>query len=92
VPRPILSKDYLVRAVSLVGTCEIYHPAGVLLWLPDAEMFGSWDDDHSTLWVFIGLAWPQIAADPVRYLNACWEPEEAGAEQLPLWESCESEP
>jgi hypothetical protein len=83
---------YLVPAVSLVGSCQHYRAAGVLLWLPDAELFGTWDDDHRTLWVFPGVAWSTIAADPVPYLNTCWEPGRVGAEQMRLWESCEWQP
>jgi hypothetical protein len=69
---------YRVPAVSLVGTCRNYRPAGLLVWLPDSEVFGSWDDDHHTLWVFPGVNWSRIAADPVPYLNACWSPRRAG--------------
>jgi hypothetical protein len=83
---------YLVPAVSLVAACQHYRPAGVLLWLPDAEVFATWDDDHRTLWAFPGVGWSQIVADPVPYLNGCWEPERAGAEQLRLWESYEWQP
>jgi hypothetical protein len=83
---------YLVPVVSLVATCENYRPAGVLLWLPDAEYFGTWDDDHRTLWVFPGVEWYDIVAKPAQYLNACWEPDAVTAEQLRLWEMCEYEP
>ena len=76
----------------MVESCQHYRPAGVLLWLPDAEVFATWDDDHRTLWAFPGVTWSRIVASPVPYLNACWEPEPAGEEQLRLWESCEWHP
>ena len=77
----------LRRMAAWPGTC--WAAAGVLLWLPQAELYATWDDDHRTLWAFPGVECSRIAADPVRHLNACWEPGLAGAEQLRLWESCE---
>jgi hypothetical protein len=82
---------YLVPAVSLVASCQRYRPAGLLLWLPEMGLYGSWDDDHRTLWVFPDLTWAEIVAGPVPFLNACWEPRRAAAKQARLWESCEWE-
>jgi hypothetical protein len=85
---------YRVSAVSLIRSCTNYRPAGLLVWLPDQEVYGTWDDDHHVLWVFPGASWSQIAANPVPYLNSLWSRktrEVVGAEQLRLWQCCEFE-
>jgi hypothetical protein len=85
---------YRVSAVSLVRSCRNYRPAGLLVWLPEQEVYGTWDDDHHVLWVFPGAIWPQIAANPLPYLNALWSRQTrqvVGAQQLRWWECCEFE-
>jgi hypothetical protein len=85
---------YLVPAVSLIGSCTNYRPAGLLVRLPDQESYGTWYGDHHVLGVFPGASWSQIAANPVPFLNSLWSRktrEAIGAQQLRLWESCEFE-
>jgi hypothetical protein len=83
---------YRVPAVDLVGTCRNYSPLGQLVWLPDPAAFGTHDGDHGVLWAFPGVRWSDIAARPVQYLNARWEPGQADARQLRLWELFPWEP
>jgi hypothetical protein len=66
---------YIVPAVSLSGECTSYNPEFILLWLPDEQMFGAYDDDHSVLTVFPDTTWDDIVADPIPYLDAQWYPE-----------------
>lgn len=74
---------YSVPAVSLTGECEAYDPEYILLWLPNEQLFGSWDCDHWKLTVFPGTSWEDIVADPLIYLNAQWSPDGVGSEFHP---------
>jgi hypothetical protein len=78
---------YRVTAVDLVADCEGYDPKGILIWLPELELFGTWDIDHWDMLVFPGVTWKDIAANPERYLNAQWYPTEVDHELLKLWSS-----
>ena len=60
---------YSVSAVNLVAECEHYWPDGILIWLPEERLFGTWQIDHLSILVLPGATWSDIAADPVRYLN-----------------------
>jgi hypothetical protein len=64
---------YAVPAVSLVAECEGYDPDGILIWLPDYSLYGTWDSDHWDVLVFPQVAWSDIVGNPVPYLNALWE-------------------
>jgi len=80
---------YAVPAVSLTGECKHYDPEFILLWMPQEEMFGSWDCDH---WVLIGFpdfSWKDIEMNPARFLNAQWDPESEVAAYLQPWHSYE---
>jgi hypothetical protein len=63
---------YEVPAVSLTNECEAYDPEFILLWLPNEQLFGSWDCDHWDLFVFRDTSWSDIAADPARYVDVQW--------------------
>jgi hypothetical protein len=63
---------YEVPAVSLTKECASYDPEYILLWLPNEELFGSWDSDHWDLYVFPETGWSDIADDPIPYINAQW--------------------
>jgi hypothetical protein len=76
---------YVVPAVNLVAACEAYSPNGILVWLPNEREFGTWDCDHYVLRVFPGVSWSQIAADPVPYLDAQWDPETVANDYLVPW-------
>lgn len=36
-------------ALGTFGACRNYRRGGLLVWLLDVEVFGSFDDDHRTL-------------------------------------------
>ena len=67
---------YSVPGVNLVVACDGYDPDGILIWLPDVELFGTWDCDHWNLLIFPSATWADIVADPVKYLNAQWRLQE----------------
>lgn len=87
---PIAEKDphsgekgyYAVPAVNLVADCEGYDPEGILIWLPDQQLFGTWDIDHWDVLVFPNTTWSDIVANPVKYINAQWEPDNVRCEYL----------
>jgi hypothetical protein len=60
---------YWVPAVNLVADCEGYDPAGLLVWLPEDGLFGTWQSDWLSILVFPGASWTDIAADPIRFIN-----------------------
>lgn len=73
---------YAVPAVSLTGECRTYEPEYILLWLPDMGAYGTWDNDHWVLQVFPGVTWTDIAADPLKYINAQWAYPDAVAAEV----------
>lgn len=76
---------YSVPAVDLVASCEGYNPKGILIWLPDFELFGTWDGDHWDVRVFPGVTWTGIVSNPIKYINAQWYPDEIANEFLVPW-------
>jgi len=80
---PLAKKDlhagvegyYPVPAVNLVADCDGYEPEGILIWLPDQKVFGTWDSDHWDILVFPNTTWSDIASNPTIYINAQWEPD-----------------
>lgn len=78
---PIAEKDpnkgkegyYTVPAVSLIEDCEGYEPDFILLWLPNENLFGTWDCDHLDLKIFLKATWNDIVKNPLPYINAQWE-------------------
>lgn len=64
---------YEMPAISLTNYCEAYDPEFILLWLPNEQVYGSWDCDHWELIVFEGASWKDITEDPLLYLNAQWD-------------------
>ncbi len=87
---PFVDKDphaeekgyYSVPAVNLVADCDGYDPKGILIWLPDQRKFGTWDNDHWDVLFFPNVTWSDIVSDPVRYVNAQWEPKEVECDYL----------
>jgi hypothetical protein len=86
--------SYLVLGVNLVKSCTgDYESMGLLLWLPVEGRYGQWDSWHCTIQMFAaGGTWPQIAADPARYINALWRsgdpeayPDTPPMEELVPW-------
>lgn len=76
---------YAVPAVNLVAEAEKYDPEYILLWLPRSRLYGTWDCDHWELRVFPGVTWTEIAASPLKYVNAQWYPEDVENEVLIPW-------
>ena len=64
---------YEVPAVSLTGECKHYDPEYILLWLPNEQLFGTWDCDHWDLSVFPNVTWNDIVRNPALYIGSQWE-------------------
>lgn len=75
---------YAIPAVNLVADCSGYDPEHILSWLPESRMYCSWDDNHGVATVFPNKTWSDLAADPLPYLNAQWEPTPLGDFWQPL--------
>ncbi len=67
---------YTIPVVDLIAECKDFDPWGILVWLPDNQFFGTWDCDHRKLRVFPNAVWGDIVAEPTKYLNALWNPQE----------------
>jgi hypothetical protein len=89
---------YLVPGINLIASSDNYDPEGILIWLTEESLFGSWDCDHCTIDVFVdsaamlsnprsaGIGWSKIAANPLYYLNAAWGyPDALRAKKLIPW-------
>ena len=76
---------YRVPMVSLVADCENYAPDYLLVWLPDEQLFGTYDVEHRHLRVFPGAAWSDLRSDPVKYINSQWDRSAAFAEDAKPW-------
>lgn len=66
---------YVVPCIDLVSQVDGFDPEGILVWIPRVASFGSWDADHWDLIVFYSTGWEAIVADPLRYINAQWDPD-----------------
>lgn len=64
---------YQVQAISLTHECEGYDPEFILLWMPDKQLYGSWDADHLRLLIFPHTKWTDIVQNPIPYLNSQWD-------------------
>lgn len=71
---------YEVPAVSLTGECEAYDAEFILLWLPNEQVYGTWDCDHWDLFVFPGASWAQIVESPAKFIDTQWNTERDHAE------------
>lgn len=76
---------YAIPAISLIATCDGYDPEFILMWLPQSQVYGSWDCDHWDLRIFPGVTWAKIASSPLKYVNAQWHPEKVPNEVLVPW-------
>ncbi|HET6324484.1 MAG TPA: hypothetical protein VFG04_07270 [Planctomycetaceae bacterium] len=64
---------YLVRGVSLLASCEFYEPLGVMIWLPEEQQFGFFDEEHMRLETFSKeVTWSEISNNFPRFANAGW--------------------
>ena len=66
---------YAVPAINLVADCDGYDPEGILIWLPEQKVFGTWDIDHWDVLIFPNATWSDIASDPIKFINAQWWPK-----------------
>jgi hypothetical protein len=74
---------YVVPAFSLIAECgEGYDPEGILIWLPDQKVFATWDSEFWNVLIFPYATWGDISANPLKYLNALWEPDAVHCEYL----------
>jgi len=70
---------YVIPAVDLVASCTgDYPPEGLIAWIPDLEMYATWDSSHLDILVFGNATWTDIAASPLRYVNAQWSEDRPG--------------
>jgi hypothetical protein len=69
---------YVIPAVNLVAEADGYDPEFILLWLPEDDAYGTWDNEHYELLVFPGVTWSEIAANPLPYIGAQWDGPEPG--------------
>ena len=77
---------YAVSAIDLIDQCnDSYDPSGILMWLPEYQMYGTWDSDHWHLIVFPDINWSDIVRDPLRFLNAQWSADLGKGEYLKAW-------
>ncbi len=76
---------YAIPAINLVSQAKGYNPQFILLWLPESGEYGTWDCDHWELRVFPGVTWTDIAASPLKYINAQWYPDDVENEVLVPW-------
>ena len=76
---------YIVPIVDLIYRCDGYDPEGILLWLPQENLYGTWDNDHWDLYIFPQADWRHIVNSPLKYLNAQWFPNQVCCEYFVPW-------
>jgi len=74
---------YAIPAVNLVKSCEDYDPEHILSWIPEENLYISWDSDHWTVTAFPRVTWSMIAANPLPYVNAQWDSPSIGTPFVP---------
>jgi hypothetical protein len=66
---------YILPVLDLVEDVGTdFNSMGILVWIPDIKLFGTWDSDHYELTVFKDKTWADILAAPEIYFNAMWQP------------------
>ncbi|BDD08092.1 hypothetical protein FUAX_05240 [Fulvitalea axinellae] len=63
---------YTGKAINLMKNSEYYDPLGVLMYLPDLKMVGTWDGGHYQIGVFQGVTWKEISADLSSFIVSMW--------------------
>lgn len=76
---------YPVEGIDLIGECDNYDAAGILVYFPCLGEFGSWDCDHRIIEVFPGKEWPRIEQALAAHVNAQWDPHLAEIALLRPW-------
>jgi len=79
---------YELRIVDFIGESDDQDPEGLLAWFCDYAMFGAWDNDHHTAIGFPKATWSAIAANPVKYLDAQWNPDDRVGKHIEPWKHC----
>jgi hypothetical protein len=64
---------YIIPSVSLTAECDDFEPAHILLWLPNEELYGTYDPHHSWLGIFPNTRWSDIEENPLPFINAQWQ-------------------
>lgn len=81
-PYDALEGLYQIDVVDLVAEFESYGTEGLLCWIVALQRFGSIDPEHGDVITFPGVTWTELAASPLRYLEAQWN-HELGERVLP---------
>jgi len=66
---------YEIPAINLTDSCKYYDPEYILCYLPNEEMYGTWDTDHWILYVFPNRSWTDILKSPADFINQQWNPK-----------------
>ncbi|QGJ70943.1 Hypothetical protein PBC10988_26460 [Planctomycetales bacterium 10988] len=74
---------YIVPAINLIASCEDYGPEHILSWIPDLNLYITYDVDHQGILAFPKATWQDIATNPLRYLNAQWDSPSIGEPFVP---------
>ena len=82
-PNKGLEGYYAVPAVNLVESCDGYDPDHILSWIPECNLYISWDNDHWAITSFPSVSWRHIAASPLHFINAQWETPSIGQPFVP---------
>lgn len=75
--------NYAVPSINLVASCQWYSHEHVLSWMPDKNLYITWDSCHGVITSFPNVTWEMIAATPIPYLNAQWDLDSVGTKLVP---------
>ncbi len=64
---------YTGRAINLIKDSEFYTPLGILMYLPDLEMIGTWDRSHYQIGVFQNVTWKEITENLSSFIVSMWD-------------------
>lgn len=76
---------YDIPGIDLIKSIEAYSPVGVLVWFPEFGEYGSWDCDHSIVWMMPDLTWELLLKDPGKFINVQWYPDRVQHYLLRPW-------
>lgn len=81
-PYDALEGLYQIDVVDLVAESDSYGTEGLLCWIVALQRFGSIDPEHGDVITFPGITWTELAASPLRHLEAQWN-HDLGERVLP---------
>lgn len=64
---------YCGYGINLIKNASTYGPEGLLIWLPDFQVFGGFDPDHERLIVFPESNWQDVQKNIGTFLGANWD-------------------